>query len=742
MDRWEEFLISEDPDTRQMAVWELKNHPLEKALNPLILLLGDKDWRVRKAVSEVLVEKASKEVIKALISALYDEENAGKRNTSIETLHKIGSRILPFVLEELGRTDNYDVKLALVSLLGDIKSEEGFNFLLSFLQKERDINLLSSAISSLSHYKRKETIPSLIRLLNHENPWIQFHCIEALGNLKEPEVLPYILPFYKIPGLQKSVLDSISQINQISTLSFLLEIINTEEKINLSAIHAITSLYNAKLPSILKKRYREIVARKVFELFPREKLGQLISIFSETPKQEVKRDILSIIGWTRAKEGFGLLMESLKDQEFTDLALECLGFFGEEGWQLAKDYPREEYEEDFIIQYLRVLKIWKKEESIPLLLGYLERQEFSIRYQALDTLSVFPRKDLVVYLLTLLEDESPAVQNLAVQVLKNWGEREEELKNFIFQKVSKLCLSENPSLRINSLQIFVHLKGKGYFEVLQKALGDPNPLIRKQAIQLMGMCREEKFSSYLIHALTDEDPKVRQEAIQAIDNIRPEGAFEPLLSALEDPDFWIRASAARVLGGYPKPQTLKALVHHLNIDIPPVKIACLEALGKLQDPKSLEVILEQLKYPDIEVKKTALQALGFLKEKKVYEVLISYTQNPDWRLRASALAAIREIRNREALPVIHEILEKDPDPFVKVAALNALEILAEETSFPYLLRALDNPELVDNVAQVLISKKQIFQPLMEKEWQTAEKKREEILAIILEEMKEYAGKSE
>lgn len=739
MDRWEEFLKSEDPDTRQMAVWELKNYPLEKSLTPLSILLGDKDWRVRKAVSEVLIEKANREVIKALISALYDEENAGKRNTSIETLHKIGSRILPFVLDELGRTENYDVKLALISLLGDIKSEEAYNFLLSFLQREKDINLLSSAISSLSHYKRKETIPSLIRLLNHENPWIQFHCIEALGNLKEPEVLSYILPFYKQPGLQKSVLDSISQINHISTLSFLLDIINSEEKINLSAIHAITNLYNARLPGILKKRYRDIVVRKVYELFPEEKISQLISIFSQTPKQEVKRDIICILGWKRAKEGFNLLMGALKDPEFTDIAMESLGYFGKEGWELAKNYPREEYEEDFIVQLLRVLKLWKEEDSIPLIISYLERPEFSIRYQALDTLSVFPKKELVVYILTLLEDESPAVQNLAVGILKSWGEKEEQLKDFVFQKVSKLCLSENSSLRINSLQIFVHLKGKGYFEVLQKALGDPNPLIRKQAIQLMGECREEKFSSYLIHALTDEDPKVRQEAIQAIGNIRPEGAFEPLLSALEDPDFWIRASAARVLGGYPKPQTLKALVHHLNIDIPPVKIACLEALGRIQDPKSMEVILEQLKYPDIEVKKSALQALGFLKEKRAYEVLISYTQNPDWRLRASALSALKEMRNREALPVIHELIEKDPDPFVKMEALSSLEVLAEASSFPHLLKALDNSELVDNVAKVFLSKKEIFQPLVEKEWQTSEKKREEILAVILEEMKEYAG---
>lgn len=740
MDRWEEFIKSDDPDTRQMAVWELKNYPLEKALEVFIILLGDKDWRVRKAVAEVLIEKSSKEVIKALISALYDEENAGKRNTSIETLHKIGSKILPFVLEELKKTENYDVKLALISLLGDIRSEDGFDFLLSFLQKEKDINLLSSAISSLSHYKKKETIPSLIKLLNHENPWIQFHCIEALGNLKEPEVLPFILPLYKLPGLQKSVLDGISQINHISTLPFLLEVIKTEEKINLSAIHAITSLYNAKLPAILKRRYQEIVTRKVFEEFPKEKTNQLLSIFGSTPKQDVKKDIICILGWTKVESGFQILIDSLKDPDFTDLALDCLGCYGSKGWADAKKYLKEELEEEFLVQLLRVLKIWKVPESVPFLLEFLERQEFSIRYQALDTLSVFPQKDLVIYLLTLLEDSSPAVQNLTVQVLKNWGESQEELKDYIFQKVSKLCHSENPSLRINSLQIFVHLKGSGYFEILQKAISDPNPMIRKQSIQLMGQCKDERFSPYLIHALTDEDPKVRQEAIQAIELLRPEGAYEPLLSALEDPDFWIRANAAKVLGGYPKPQTLKALVHHLHIDIPPVKIACLESLGKLQDPKSLEVIMEQLKYPDMEVKKSALQALGFLKDKKAYELLIAHTQNPDWRLRASAINALAEMKNKDVLPVIHEIIAKDPDPFVKVAALSSLEVLADSSSFPHLLKALENSDLVDNVASVFISKKEIFQSLVEKEWQTIEKKKEEILAIILEEMKENAGK--
>jgi len=742
MDRWEEFLKSDDPDIRQMAVWELKNYPLEKALQPFSILLGDSDWRVRKAVSEVLIEKSNPQVIKTLISALYDEENAGKRNTSIETLHKIGNRVLPYVLEELKKTKNYDVKLALVSLLSDIRSEDAFDFLLSFLQDEKDINLLSSAISSLSHYKKKETIPSLIKLLKHENPWIQFHCIEALGNLKEPDVLPFVLPHYKQPGLQKSVLDAVSQINHISTLPFLIEIIKTEEKINLSAIHAITNLYNAKLPSILKKRYQDIVARKIFEEFPSEKIPQLISIYNSTPKQDVKKDILYILGWTREKSGFQILINSLRDPDFTDLSIECLGFYGKDGWEEVKDFIKDENEEDFIVNFLRVLKIWKNPETVPFLLSCLESQEFSIRYQALDTISSFPKKDLVIYLLTLLEDPSPAVQNSTVQILKKWGESKEELKDYIFQKVSKLCHSENPTLRINSLQIYVHLKGSGYFEILQKAIGDPNPLIRKQAVQLMGECKDERFSPYLIHALTDEDPKVRQQAIQSIELLKPEGAFESLLSALEDPDFWIRASAARVLGSYPKPQTSKALIHHLHIDIPPVKIACLESLGKLQDPKSLEVIVEQLKYPDMEVKKSALQALGFLKDKKAYDILITYTQNPDWRLRASALSALAEMKNKDSLPVIHDILEKDPDSFVKVAALNALETLADASSFPYLLKALETYELVDNVASVFIKKKDIFQPLIEKEWQKAEKKREEMLAIILEEMKENAGKSE
>lgn len=738
MDKWEEFIKSEDSDTRQMAVWELKNFPLEKSLEPFMILLGDKDWRVRKAVSEVLIERSNKDVIKALIYALYDEENAGKRNTSIETLHKIGSKILPQVLEELKRTENYDVKLALISLLSDIRSEDGFNFLLSFLQKEKDINLLSSAISSISHYKKKEIIPTLLKLLKHENPWIQFHCIEALGNLKEPEVLQYILPLYKQPGLQKSVLDSISQINHISTLPFLLEVIKAEEKINLSAIHSITNLYNAKLPAILKKRYQEIVVRKVMEEFPVEKIDQLISIFNSTPKQDVKRDILCIIGWTKAEAGFQILINALKDPDFSDLALECLGCYGKKGWEQSKFLFKKDQDEDFIVQFLRVLKLWKEPDSIPYLIEFLERQEFSIRYQALDTLSIFPKRDLVVYLLTLLEDSSPAVQNLTVQVLKSWGEKEEVLKDYIFQRVSKLCLSENPSLRINSLQIYVHLKGSGYFEILQKAISDPNPLIRKQAIQLMGQCKDERFSPYLIHSLTDEDPKVRQEAILAIEMLKPEGAFEPLLSALEDPDFWIRASAAKVLGGYPKPQTLKSLVHHLHTDIPPVKIACLQSLGKLQDPKSLEVIMEQLKYPDMEVKKAAIQALGFLKEKKAYEILIGYLQNPDWRLRASAIGALTEMKNKDVLPAIYEIISSDPDPFVKIAALSALEVLADSSSFPHLLKALDNPDLIDNISSVFISNKKIFQTLVEKEWQKAEKKREEILAIILEEMRENA----
>jgi HEAT repeat protein len=738
MDKWQELIGSANADARQMAVWELKRLDPADALPHLLRLVGDEDWRVRKAAAEVLVETASREVITGLIGCLYDGTNAGKRNTAMECLHRIGESILPEVLRELSGTADYDVKLALISLLADLRSEEALQHLLYLLQREKDTNLLSAAVNSLGHYRRKESVPHLVRLLAYDNPWLQFHCVEALGAVGEPEVLPHILPLYRRPGLQKSVLDAVSQIAHISTLPFLLEVIRAEEKVNLSAVHALTSLYHARLPELVRQRYRRIVLRKVREAFDRTKIPAMSAILNTTPKAEVKKDLLMLFGWIGDPAVLPTLVAYLRHPDFSDCCVHALADFGPDGWDAVMPLLRASEEDEVLIQALRVVRDWTDPRAIPHVLQLLEHPEFPVRLQAIETLSAFRRADLVVYLLALLDDEEPGVQAHAVKVLKEWGDADPGLREATFAKVRHLLASKNPVHRINALQVFVHLKGPDFPDLLLDAGRDPNPLIRQQAIQLMGEYHEERFAGFLVHALSDEEARVRLAAIGALGAARPPDAFEPLLSALEDPDLWIRAAAARVVGLYRHPAALKPLIHHLNADIPPVKIACLEAIAALGEEKALPVVLAQLDHPDMEVKKAALNALGAFPQAEAVAVLHNHTQHADWRLRAAAIQAMGRRPHPAMLVRLHHMLLNDPDEYVRLTVVSVLETLADESSFEPLVRALDFPELIDKIAALFIARRDVYRPKLEAAWGTASQRREEIFSAILEEMRDHA----
>ena len=379
--------------------------------------------------------------------------------------------------------------------------------------------------------------------------------------------------------------------------------------------------------------------------------------------------------------------------------------FGPEAWEAVRPCLTAQEEDETLMRAVSIAKEWRDARAVPHLIELLEHPEFPMRLHVLEALSVFPGEDQTLYLLALLEDPEPGVQALAVGVLNAWGDADSRLRARLISRVRQLLGSKSAGQRLNALQIFVHLKGAGYPDILLECAGDPDPLIRQQAIRLMADYTQAQFKSALVHALSDEDARVRQAAISALGSSKPEGGLEPLLAALEDPDLWIRASAARVLGHYGYPPALMPLIHHVNNDIPPVKIACLEALGMLGDEKALGVILEQLRHPDMEVQKAALQALGVFSTPRARSVLEEHMGHADWRLRAAAIAA----------------LSAKPDP-----------------SILPLLAAMRHPELVDRIAALFISRKAVYAPLLETAWRKAGQRREEILSAILEEMGSHA----
>ena len=108
-----------DEEVRRLAVERTGVLALGESLPLLIGALGDPDWRVRKAAVERLAAcPDTARLAEALIVALADGENPGRRNAAVEALIHCGPRVVPHLIEAATGTDADVRKLVADALAG------------------------------------------------------------------------------------------------------------------------------------------------------------------------------------------------------------------------------------------------------------------------------------------------------------------------------------------------------------------------------------------------------------------------------------------------------------------------------------------------------------------------------------------------------------------------------------------------------------------------------------------------
>ena len=726
---------SADPDARQKAAFLVAQSTTGGNLPLMFELLGDKDWRVRKTIVDGFVRDARAEIIEGLLDALADAENAGKRNSATEALVRIGENAITPIVTRLRREEDIDVRLSLVNLIGDLRSREGFQMLLELLQHEKDVNVASSIVSSLGKYRDASALPHLMRVLRErEDLWLKFHVIEALGEIGDRASLPAILPLYAEKSLRKPVLEAVGKIADVGTVNFLLRIISTDEKLNLTALRALVRIAEASKPRIVEEAERNLIQSRFRESFPHEKIVPLVDHLQTTPKREVKAFILKFLGWSGDNRALPVLLSNLSHPDTAEVAAQALIDFGQPAVPSILEALINEEEDEIIGLLLRGVYAIGGRDIIPSVLQFLDHDNPMIRRLAIETLGEIPDLSSIDYLLAKLDDSDIASQQAAVNSISALAAAFPETKNDVLAKIRKLLQSSSIPIKLNSLSVYVNIQGEGYHDELLLASKDSDPVIRQKAVSLMGKFGEERFADPLVLSLADEATAVRLAAINAIAHHRPETGLVPLISSLDDHDIWIRTAAAQALGEYRHPDSVEPLMRHLDHDPPPVRIAVIEALGKSEDGRVKNVLFQCLAESDLEIQRAAMLALARIPGNDVFDRLLTALTHVDWRLRAAAVTSLGIRGDRASLPMLHRALD-DADTYVQQSAVHALEKVPDRSSFPHLFKALENAAVLDDVSDVFVRHGDLYRDLLEEAWRTADSRREVVIAAILQAMK-------
>jgi len=173
--------------------FENTDNPEDVRLNALEYIISHKDiFYVLRVLSELFKENNLKDhVYIDFAFANFDtkpkrredfekmvemlkSENAYLRNAAIKFLQDYGEEVKPYI-EELLNSEDRDIRIFAINILGDVKFEDSVNMLRRFILKERDINALVTAIDYLGEVGNQDDIKLLEALKKEINdPYVHF----------------------------------------------------------------------------------------------------------------------------------------------------------------------------------------------------------------------------------------------------------------------------------------------------------------------------------------------------------------------------------------------------------------------------------------------------------------------------------------------------------------------------------------------------------------------------------------
>lgn len=489
---------STDVDDRETAARELQNHPFDATVRATLLdLMGDSDWRVRRAAIEALLTSHRAEVIPEILYALYEETNAGKRNAALDALNRCGREILPFLEPHL-QSKNADVRMFLVSIIGDLRDANHLPFIMDCLQ-DPEQNLVSAAIVALGKIGHPSSIPHLVEMLHHKNLWYQFQAIEASGEMQEEALLPHLIPLLGSPYCRRAVVSALGKFHHPTAYQALLgslfggraSVPAEGEQLDRDALGALTEILEAPQPEVLRRKDRSIIARicnKVLTPPQQALFWNEFDAYAGNPAGESP---------ARQKPAIPLLQAS-KDED-----------------ALVRRKALQQMGSDIRIEFRETL------------MAALADEDARAREYAAAALAAYSSPEVTDALLSSLTDEDVWVR---VAIYKSLP-----VENVSVAEVFKQQLQqENPIGQAAILRCLRNSKEPGNGDLLLSYLNHPDAEIRAAACESLSCFDSDQVRKRLLFFL-ENDPSwnVRVAAIRSLDQLHPDGYQQKLVERLQ-----------------------------------------------------------------------------------------------------------------------------------------------------------------------------------------------------------------
>ena len=659
-----EQLASPDDEVRHAAVRSLHDAGPD-ALPSLIGALGDSSWRVRKAALDLVLLAPAAASLPLLIAGLRDEGNAGRRNSSMEALVRLGPAAVP-VLAPLVADPDAELRKFVVDALGNIDAPGVPELLLTALEDAEE-NVSATAAEYLGRRRDTAAVPLLLRRLGGSSGWLTFGCLRALGEIGDPAAAPAISALLGEPGLRKTALEALGRVGDEQAVPHLLEALFSRDRglrrVAALAVHRILPrLGPAAGAAPLAAGVRAQADDEFFE-FLRGLLGQ--------EDAQLRAAAATLLGFVPGARMVSILLDALpqvaeQDQELLAAVLDGLPDAG-----LPLLVARLLDPSPIVrLRLAGVLGRRKCREAVPLLLTLLEDGIGHVRAAAARALGKIGDPAAVSPLVGLLRDPFPDVRDAGMEAVVAVGQAGRARLELVLTLLEPHFAAPDEGFAAAAVRIAGRLGGRGLIARLGLALRDARGEVRRAAVEAIGSADGAEAVEALRVALTDEDVAVRREVVLRLGATRDVSALPLLLPMLGDEDLWVRVRTVQALGGIAHPEAWRILLAAAAGDPPgPRRLAAVRALGAGKVPGSLTVLTELAGAADRETGMAAIEALGALGDPGALEVLLSRLADPTWGLRAVAVRALGPlVEDPRVKSALARAAADDADPLVRSLA--------------------------------------------------------------------------
>ncbi len=682
-----------DEEVRRLAVERVDVLSADAAIQHLIECLGDSSWRVRKASIERLVARSEvAEVASALVGALGDGENPGRRNAAVDALIHLGEKAVPALLAERSSRD-IDVRKLVVDALAGI-ADPGASEPLREMLDDPDPNVRASAADALGAIGGEGVAEALIRkaIDGEEEQLVRFSAAHALNALEYPVRARQIGSVLNDPILGHVGLALLGRAEgDEEAVSMLLKGLGSgsrsSREASIRSLLAMVGRIGPEENESLIARIRaaalasDLVIASAVERLPEADLAmklvliQFLGIVS-TPNAVIpillagRDEALSETAFATL-ESLGGVAEKIIDAEWSDLDSEsrrnaCLLFGGTDG-----------------------------EKSAARLLSSLEDPSSDVRAAA--ARSIGRRR--------LDSGIAPLVVRLAAAAAEDDFEAEEELAAITDGLIGlaaprprtgaaataraiellTACLDGAPeSVRIAVATVIGRIGRSEDAEIVSFLMKDPSASVRRASLEALARLEPGTAAEPLRLALADETPMVRIAAAHALGASETEEVIDDLRRLADDEDFEVRAAAVRSMvlrfsesATEARRSEMLQVIDASLADEPPVSLAAVEALCEAGGIAAQRATAA-LERPEPELIRAGIRCIGLHSDSEGLERILPLIGHPEWSVRSEAIQTLADRKMVRALPSILRRLEVENDDFVRDVILSALKRLESE----------------------------------------------------------------